>query len=196
MNKVLYLYLLLILTCTMPHVVCAQATAVAGRQPDITIPASGRHTEKLDLEESANQKLQSQNIQALNYLINDQKQQILSMQEKIDKIEDDSGLNFAVWSGILLTSVAVILTALGIVMALFSFFGYKKMINSAKDAATKISTQKASEVTEKLAPEVTESVLLKLIDQGNFDALIFDAVQKVTYRGIAFSSGDMLDDNK
>ncbi|MFW5394144.1 hypothetical protein V1951_23095, partial [Yersinia sp. 2544 StPb PI] len=91
---------------------------------------------------------------------------------------------------------AVILTALGIVMALFSFFGYKKMINSAKDAATKISTQKASEVTEKLAPEVTESVLLKLIDQGNFDALIFDAVQKVTYRGIAFSSGDMLDDNK
>lgn len=180
----------------MPHVVSAQATAVEGRQPDITVPASSTHTVKLDLEESANQKLQSQNIQALNYLINDQKQQILSMQEKIDKIEDDSGLNFAVWSGILLTSVAVILTALGIVMALFSFFGYKKMINSAKDAATKISTQKASEVTEKLAPEVTESVLLKLIDQGNFDALIFDAVQKVTYRGIAFSSGDMLDDNK
>lgn len=143
MNKVLYLYLLLILTCTMPHVVSAQATAVEGRQPDITIPASGTHTEKLDLEESANQKLQSQNIQALNYLINDQKQQILSMQEKIDKIEDDSGLNFAVWSGILLTSVAVILTALGIVMALFSFFGYKKMINSAKDAATISSNHQA-----------------------------------------------------
>lgn len=67
------------------------------------------------------------------------------------------------------------------------------MINSAKESATKISTEKASEVTEKLAPEVTESVLLKLMDQGNFDTLILEAVQKVTYRGIAFSSGDMLE---
>ncbi len=115
------------------------------------------------------------------------------MQEKIDKLEDSSGLNFAVWSGILLTSVAVILTALGIVMAVFSFFGYKKMINGAKEAATRISTEKASEVTEELVPNITETVLLKLLEEGNFDDLIFEGIEKVAYRGIEFSGGDMLE---
>jgi hypothetical protein len=197
MNKVNYLYLFLLLACTVPYVVSAQATAAReASQPNSITPTLGSYTEKLVPEENANQNLQSQNILVLNSLVNDQNQQILHMQEKIDKLEDSSGLNFAVWTGILLTSVAVILTALGIVMALFSFLGYKKMIKSAKDAATKISIEKASEVTEQLAPEVTESVLLKLINQGNFDTLIFDAVQKVTYRGIAFSSGNMLEDNK
>lgn len=197
MNKVTHLCLFLLLTCTVPYVVNAQATtAREASLPNATTPTVGLYTESVVREENANRNLQSQNILALNSLVNDQNQQILHMQEKIDKLEGSSGLNFAVWTGILLTSVAVILTALGIVMALFSFFGYKKMIKSAEDAATKISTEKASEVTEKLAPEVTESVLLKLINQGNFDALIFDAVQKVTYRGIAFSSGDLLEDNK
>ncbi len=147
-------------------------------------------------EEATNQKsLQSESILLLNSLVNDQKQQITQMQEKIDKLEDSSGLNFAVWSGIALTSVAVILTALGIVMAIFSFFGYKKMINGAKEAATRISTEKATEVTEGLVPSITETVLLKMLDEGKFDDLIFDGIEKVAYRGIEFSGGDMLEDN-
>ncbi|EOV9631362.1 hypothetical protein ACN5LM_002910, partial [Cronobacter dublinensis] len=154
-----------------------------------TLPsASGSLT-----EENAIQSSQSQNLLVLNSLVNDQKQQISQMQEKIDKLEDSSGLNFAVWSGILLTSVAVILTALGIVMAVFSFFGYKKMINGAKEAATRISTEKASEVTEELVPNITETVLLKLLEEGKFDDLIFEGIEKVAYRGIEFSGGDMLE---
>ncbi|GJL43870.1 hypothetical protein ACRCMW_08745 [Enterobacter chengduensis] len=169
-----------------------------GSQPSASTSAMRTNTEKMHHEEKVNQnqELQNQKLLVLNTLISDQKQQIHSMQDKIDKLENSSGLNFAVWTGILLTSVAVILTVLGIVMALFSFLGYKKMINSAQEAAKKISTEKAAEVTERLAPEVTESVLLKLIDQGNFDAVISNAVEKVAYRGIEFSSGDMLEDNK
>lgn len=189
MNKITYLYLCLILTSTMPYVANAQtATTESDSQFNVQTSELSSQSEKLALV-----KNNESDVLTLNALVNEQKQQILHLQEKINKIEDSSGLNFAIWSGILLTSVAVILTALGIVMAIFSFFGYKKMINSAKESATKISTEKASEVTEKLAPEVTESVLLKLMDQGNFDTLILEAVQKVTYRGIAFSSGDMLE---
>ncbi|MEY0728100.1 hypothetical protein AB7254_05385 [Providencia rettgeri] len=191
MNKITYLYLCLILTSTIPHVANAETTtAKSDSQSNVQTSELSSQSEKLAL-----MKNNESDVLTLNSLVNEQKQQILHLQEKINKIEDSSGLNFAIWSGILLTSVAVILTALGIVMAVFSFFGYKKMINSAKESATKISTEKASEVTEKLAPEVTESVLLKLMDQGNFDTLIFEAVQKVTYRGIAFSSGDMLEDS-
>lgn len=198
MNKVSYYYLLLLLFGSVPHAVNAQMAVNKGSLPNASTSAISTNTENLAHEEKVNQnqELQNQKLLVLNTLISDQKQQIHFMQDKIDKLENSSGLNFAVWTGILLTSVAVILTVLGIVMALFSFLGYKKMINSAQEAATKISTEKASEVTEKLAPVVTESVLLKLIDQGNFDAVIFSAVQKVTYRGIEFSSGDMLEDNK
>lgn len=67
------------------------------------------------------------------------------------------------------------------------------MINGAKEAATRISTEKASEVTEELVPNITETVLLKLLEEGNFDDLIFEGIEKVAYRGIEFSGGDMLE---
>lgn len=193
MNKVTYLYLILIFSYATPHVVNAQVTTSSQEPSQVASmsPALG-----ISQEEATNQKsLQSESILLLNSLVNDQKQQITQMQEKIDKLEDSSGLNFAVWSGIALTSVAVILTALGIVMAIFSFFGYKKMINGAKEAATRISTEKATEVTEGLVPSITETVLLKMLDEGKFDDLIFDGIEKVAYRGIEFSGGDMLEDN-
>ncbi|WP_235810702.1 hypothetical protein [Siccibacter turicensis] len=192
------MFAFLLLTYAAPHIAYAEAAtpvAEGATQPNIRTPVVESGRMKSGSEEVVSQSLQSQDISALNSLVNDQSKQILYMQKKIDNLENNSGLNFAVWTGILLTSVAVILTILGIVMALFSFLGYKKMIASAKIAAERISTKKASEVTERLAPSVTESVLLKLINEGNFDALIFDAVQKVTYRGTAFSSGDLLEEN-
>ncbi|WP_024548880.1 hypothetical protein [Siccibacter turicensis] len=198
MNKVTCMFAFLLLTYAAPHIAYAEAAtpvAEGATQPNIRTPVVESGRMKSGSEEVVSQSLQSQDISALNSLVNDQSKQILYMQKKIDNLENNSGLNFAVWTGILLTSVAVILTILGIVMALFSFLGYKKMIASAKIAAERISTKKASEVTERLAPSVTESVLLKLINEGNFDALIFDAVQKVTYRGTAFSSGDLLEEN-
>ena len=193
MNIVTYLYLILFFSCATPCVVNAQVTISFQEPSPVTTmsPELG-----ISREENTNQKsLQSESILLLNSLVNDQKQKITQMQEKIDKLENSSGLNFAVWSGIALTSVAVILTALGIVMAIFSFFGYKKMINGAKEAATRISTEKATNVTEELVPDITETVLLKMLDGGKFDGLIFDGIEKVAYRGIEFSGGDMLEDN-
>ena len=193
MTKVTYLYLILFLSCATPHVVNAQVTRSSQEPAQVTTisPALG-----ISQEQNTNQKsLPSENFLLLNSLVNAQKQQITQMQEKIDKLEDSSGLNFAVWSGIALTCVAVILTALGIVMAIFSFFGYKKMINGAKEAATRISTERATEVTGELVPGITETVLLKMLDEGKFDNLIFDGIEKVAYRGIEFSGGDMLEDN-
>lgn len=55
--------------------------------------------------------------------------------------------------------------------------------------------RKATEVTEGLAPGITETVLLKMLNEGKFDDLIFDGIEKVAYRGIEFSGGDMLEDN-
>ncbi|HFF9478269.1 TPA: hypothetical protein ACGFA2_001990 [Serratia marcescens] len=136
----------------------------------------------------------SKELTELTSLINSQKVEIEVMRDKISSLENTSGMNFAVWTGILLASVAVILTVLGIAMAVFSFFGYRKIMDSVKEVATTISTTEAAIVSERLAPTVTEDVLLKLIEGRSFDKIIFEAVQKVTYRGIRFSSEDMLEE--
>ncbi|EPE1000743.1 hypothetical protein WIA93_19975 [Citrobacter amalonaticus] len=140
--------------------------------------------------------LESKKITELTSLINSQKVEIEVMRNKVTSLENSSGMNFAVWTGILLASVAVILTVLGIAMAVFSFFGYKKIMDSVKDVATTISTTEAAIVSERLAPTVTEDVLLKLIEGRSFDKIIYEAVQKVTYRGIRFSSEDMLEEEQ
>lgn len=102
----------------MPYVANAQtATTESDSQFNVQTSELSSQSEKLALV-----KNNESDVLTLNALVNEQKQQILHLQEKINKIEDSSGLNFAIWSGILLTSVAVILTALGIVMAIFSFF--------------------------------------------------------------------------
>ncbi|EIC5005006.1 hypothetical protein K9798_004750, partial [Salmonella enterica] len=146
--------------------------------------------------ENATTYFESKKITELTSLINSQKVEIEVMRNKVTSLENSSGMNFAVWTGILLASVAVILTVLGIAMAVFSFFGYKKIMDSVKDVATTISTTEAAIVSERLAPTVTEDVLLKLIEGRSFDKIIYEAVQKVTYRGIRFSSEDMLEEEQ
>ncbi len=79
-------------------------------------------------------------------------------------------------------------------MALFSFFGYKKIKNSVPVLATTTSTLVATSVAEKLAPEVTEKVLIKLLEDGDFDEVINDAVAKVTFRGVGYSSSGLLEE--
>lgn len=159
-------------------------------------PTENSHIDVTQSTKPVNPKTHSESkeITELTSLINSQKVEIEVMRDKISSLENSSGMNFAVWTGILLASVAVILTVLGIAMAVFSFFGYKKIMDSVKEVATTISTTEAAIVSERLAPTVTEGVLLKLIEGRSFDKIIFEAVQKVTYRGIRLSSEDMLEE--
>lgn len=156
--------------------------------------ASSLSTDKKNTDDKSLKIIQSYEISALQSSINEQKEKNINFEKKLDIIENSSGLNFAVWSGIILTSVAVLLTILGITIAVFSFFGYRKVMNSARDAAKQSSKIEASKVAERLAPKLTEQILLKLIEKGSFDKIIQQSIEKVTYRGIEFSSGDMLED--
>lgn len=130
-------------------------------------------------------------LSAMRDLISSQQNKIEALDAKLNSVKVDDGMNFAIWTGILLASVAIILTVLGIVMALFSFFGYKKIKNSVPVLATNTSTVVATSVAEKLAPIVTEKVLVKLLEDGSFDKVINDAVANVTFRGIGYSSGEL-----
>lgn len=192
MKKTSYFYLIFVLNLfSLSNAVFAANNPVTSHTR-----LSSTQTEKTAKDDDISKSIQAYEISALKTLIDEQKDKIASLQNKLDTIENSSGLNFAVWSGIILTSVAILLTTLGIIIAVFSFFGYKKVMNGAKDAAKNVSKDKATEITERLAPTLTENILLKLLENGNFDEIIQQAVEKVTYRGIEFSSGDMLEEQE
>lgn len=152
MKKTSYFYLIFVLNLySLSNAVFAANNPVTSH-----IGLSSTQTEKRAKDDDISKSIQSYEISALKTLIDEQKDKIASLQKKLDTIENSSGLNFAVWSGIILTSVAILLTTLGIIIAVFSFFGYKKVMNGAKDAAKNVSKDKATEITERLAPTLTE----------------------------------------
>ncbi len=129
--------------------------------------------------------------------LSSQQKKLNDLEQQINKLDNSGGMNFAVWTGILLAAVAIILTALGVVMAIFSFLGYKKIMSSVHDIATSISEnvaeQVAREIAEDLTPGVTEGVLIKLFEEKRFDKVINQAVEKVIYRGIQLENDNLLE---
>lgn len=135
----------------------------------------------------------TKNYQSIEDTAKEQQIKIDKLEESLNK-NDNGGLTFAVWAGILLAAVATLVTTLGVAMAIFSFVGYKKIMGSAQDVATTKSELVATSVAEELAPVVTERVLVKLLEDGNFDKVINEAVEKVIYRGIMLPGQAMLDE--
>jgi hypothetical protein len=101
---------------------------------------------------------------------------------------ENASMDFAQWTGILLGSVAIILTVLGIVIAIFSFIGYQKV----KDNTEKVAKEVAEKSVIENIHKTTHDELLKVFsdnflekDEGKqVHKFLLDAVAKVVYRGI------------
>lgn len=109
------------------------------------------------------ENIQAREAQLLNALEFQQKALISigNEKEKIQaELDSDHGLSFATWTGILLACVSVIVTVLGVVIAILSFFGYRATIEKAKKIALKSADKSARE-------EVRGQ-----IENGRFDKLI------------------------
>lgn len=106
--------------------------------------------------------------------------------EKVDKKSTDSvsSFNFPTWAGIILSAVSVIITVLGLFIAIFSFFGYKKIIEIVENKSFEVAQEEAKKIAIELTPVETEKMLIKLIEDHRFDAIINDSVSKFMYRGI------------
>lgn len=99
-----------------------------------------------------------------------------------------SSMDFAQWSGILLGSVAIILTVLGVVIAIFSFIGYQKVKDNTEKVAKEVAEKSVSENIHK----TTHDELLKVFSNDFLEKeegkqvhkFLLDAVAKVVYRGI------------
>jgi hypothetical protein len=126
--------------------------------------------------------------------LNDMQSQIEFLKNEIEKLsihiqkpivnEPDNSMSFEVFTGILLASVALLVTILAAGIAIFSFFGYQKIISSTKEAAEKIAKKVAAETSINTTHEATKTELITLLQKGKFDSIINKAVEKVTFRGI------------
>lgn len=95
------------------------------------------------------------------------------------------GMSFEEWAGILLASVAIILTVLAVVIALVSFYGYRKIISSANEIATNKSIEIASCLVKEKIHETTKIELVNLFEGNKLDDFLLEAAGKVIYRGIS-----------
>ncbi len=118
---------------------------------------------------------------------------ILGQKELIEKLEwkldflnkkpETSEINYSIWSSILLGSVAVIVTVLGVGIALLSFIGYRELI------------QKGTESAKLVAAERTKQEFDQFIADGKLDAVIAEGINRIVYRGIASGQNNNDDDN-
>jgi len=86
---------------------------------------------------------------------------------------DNSHSNgFEVWTGILLACVAILVTVLGVGVALLAFWGFRNI----KEASIKASTEESIKSSELIITEAIQS--------GHFNDAINTVVEEVVYRGV------------
>ncbi|ANS83976.1 hypothetical protein VSVS12_00140 [Vibrio scophthalmi] len=103
----------------------------------------------------------------------EQQDKISSLTKDLDALKeqlqsDEEGIGFEVWLGLTLASVTLIVTGLGVIIAVLAFFGYSNIKEAATEAAVKKS----------------ELLVLNAIKEGQFNKVIYSAVERAVYRDI------------
>ncbi|WJG21997.1 hypothetical protein [Vibrio furnissii] len=128
--------------------------------------------------------------ESLIAIIMEQKKHIEQLESsQTNKFEENRNLpsstefNYSAWVSILLASIGVLVTVVGVMIALISFVGYKNFKESTKEAAEKISEDTASaiareEVKNKIN-EIAKLELARLIDSGDLKEHLESAVDVI-----------------
>lgn len=120
-------------------------------------------------------------IERLEDLVAVQRDTINDLRADLRSIVDkplSNGTTFEVWSGILLACVAVLVTVLGVVVALISFIGYRELIDKGTESASLVAAKQ------------TKVEFDSFIANGRLDSVIAESINKIVYRGIAPGSGE------
>ncbi|WP_157225377.1 hypothetical protein [Pseudomonas poae] len=83
---------------------------------------------------------------------------------------------------LLLSAVSVIITVLGVLIAILAILGYRNIKNEAIKDARKTAKETVKIVAKEEIPRATEDNIIKLIEENRFDRLIQNAVENIVYR--------------
>lgn len=104
-------------------------------------------------------------------------------------------MTFEQWTGILLASVAVLITALGVVIAIAAIWGFSAIKRGAESASTEHVRDSLAngDLGQKIDERFT-AYLNERLDKGQFRELIERRVDEVVYRGSEVRAGLVEDD--
>lgn len=104
-------------------------------------------------------------------------------------------MTFEQWTGILLASVAVLITALGVVIAIAAIWGFSAIKRGAETASTEHVRDSLAngDLGQKIDERFT-AYLNERLDKGQFRELIERRVDEVVYRGSEVRAGLREDD--
>lgn len=144
------------------------------------------------IQEILNDKLSNnnRNTTELELKIKAQEHRIKTLEKQIST---DTKTDDGITTTIVLASVTVVVTVLGVLMAILSIFGYTNIKQEATKASkeTALSTVKA--IAEEGLLQATERSILSLIEKGRFDEIIQNSISSIEYRGISIDN-DPLDE--
>lgn len=126
-----------------------------------------------------------ENIEPLKSEIKVQAEQIRQLEKQLAELKNPESNNTTT---IVLAALSVIITVLGILVAIVSIWGYQNIKKEAIKAAQESAKKTVTATTEKILPTETENSLVKLIENNQFDKLIQSAVENFIFRDIGISA--------
>jgi hypothetical protein len=123
----------------------------------------------------------SEKIKSLEEAIKSQDEKIKVISGRLTDLQNKSSSGFEVWTGILLACVSVIVTVLGVGVALLSLVGYREIVSKGTEKAA-VSAAKQAEIE-----------FQKFISDGRLNDVIAEGINKISLRGIP-SGNDLEED--
>ncbi|MDX9675247.1 hypothetical protein [Pseudomonas zeae] len=113
-----------------------------------------------------------------------QAEKIKNLEKEVSELRkpDDNSM-----ATLLLSAVSVIITVLGVLIAILAILGYRNIKNEAIKDARKTAKETVKIVAKEEIPRATEENIIKLIEENRFDRLIQNAVENIVYRDTSMS---------
>lgn len=115
-----------------------------------------------------------------------QDEKIKALEKEIVKLSGPDDISAP---SLVLAAVSVIITVLGVLIAILSIFGYTNIRDESVKSAKLTAEETIAEVARLGLQDATETSLIKLIEEGRFDEIIKHAVASIAYRGISIPDG-------
>ncbi|MDT3282980.1 MULTISPECIES: hypothetical protein [Shewanella] len=119
-------------------------------------------------------------IEQYKKVVGDLKSEQQELKNSLTEIENtNSSMNYSMWISILLACVTVIITTLGVVVAVVAFYGYRNVRDSAKEAAHIVASDVAKMEANIQINHVAKTEIARLLDAGELKEHLESAVDLI-----------------
>ncbi|MBG0757426.1 hypothetical protein BOO21_19020 [Vibrio cidicii] len=120
----------------------------------------------------------------------------IDIEKRVDNLYDEKKyFSYADFAAIAITCVSVLITVVGIAIALLSFFGFKNILKTTRSSTTALATQIANDTAKNAIEPAVEKQLTKLIDEGKINKHLEEVVDNFILRRGPSQERNSIDNN-